>query len=151
MAQIKEKSPKSDFLVVQEFCGRGYTVDEIGQQCGLSIDAIIKLKQEVEKNQRKELGVNAAMVIYMAIDSLEKAYRRQIDLQTEDKAVDVKMMQGVERCLELKMKLLGFDGKQQPVLCNEKAEGADDDIVIDIGGLSHQTVKELVEISRMKQ
>lgn len=151
MAKVSDKQTPSDLLIVGEFVDRGYTTDEIARQCPMSIDAIIRLKKQVEKNQQKELESNATMVIYRAIDALEKIYHRQIELQSEqhNKVTDIKTMQGVERCLELKMKLLGFDGKQQFMPTQTNCSPTGDDIVIDLNDLSQQTIQELNRMSKI--
>lgn len=152
MARISEKQESSDFLMVSEFYDRGYTVDEIAGQCALSMDTIIKLKHRIEYGHQEELKNNAVMVIYRAIDSLEKTYRRQIELQTQEqnKTADIKIMQGVERCLELKMKLLGLDGKQPFVAVEDKTGNPSDDIVLDLNSLSRQTIQELVKVTQIE-
>lgn len=148
MSNINNEFIPSDLLLVGEFLERGYNVHEITQQCSMQIDKVRKLKKEVELNQQKELGSNPVIVIYRAIDALEKRYRHLIEIQSEqqDKVVDVKMMQGEERCLELKMKLLGFDGKQPFKPTEVGCSGVHDDIVIDLKTLSKQTIRELSKL-----
>lgn len=71
------------------------------------------------------------------LDSLEKLYRESYFTNE-----DLKLLQGVERCIELRMKLLGYDGKSSTA-----APVASESIVsIDLKRLSDQTLRELLEI-----
>lgn len=71
------------------------------------------------------------------LDTLETLYREGY-LQN----ADLKLLQGVERCIELRMKLLGYDGKTAtaaPVVTESIMS-------IDLTKLSDTTLKELIGI-----
>lgn len=71
------------------------------------------------------------------LDTLETLYREGY-LQN----ADLKLLQGVERCIELRMKLLGYDGKTTtaaPVVTESIMS-------IDLTKLSDTTLKELIGI-----
>lgn len=72
------------------------------------------------------------------IDALQRDFQLQFDQQGE-----IKWLQGVERCVELKMKVWGFDGKQPPA---EPAPPAAPPMVIDLKRLSTATLAELTHL-----
>lgn len=74
------------------------------------------------------------------IDELQKYYREAF--ATTD---DIKALQGVERCIELKMKVWGFDGKATVA---EIIDQPSAEISIDLSKLSKETLLEIREQSR---
>ncbi|MEG0656052.1 MAG: hypothetical protein RR465_03395, partial [Mucinivorans sp.] len=69
------------------------------------------------------------------IDTLQKKYADQYKQEA-----DLKALQGVERCLELKMKIMGFDGKTPPTIGIE-TPGAE--FLLDLSKLSKQALQEI--------
>lgn len=59
-----------------------------------------------------------------------------------DDTFDIKALQGVERCIELKMKVYALDGKNPPQI-DENPE-----ITIDLSKLSSSTLKEIIELTQ---
>ncbi|CDN31560.1 hypothetical protein BN938_1473 [Mucinivorans hirudinis] len=70
------------------------------------------------------------------LDTLEELYR-----QSFSQSEDVRLLQGVERCIELRMKLLGYDGKTQAAapVTEERT------ITIDLKQLSETTLKDILQ------
>lgn len=129
-------------------------------------------KSRLSKIKKGEVG----WLMYEDIDSLEKIYRKIVDEMLGSMTMDLnekigadkittltKIMQGIERCIDLKMKLMGLDGKNQTILndINEKSKiGANklknntpqgDDIIINAEMLSGNVIKELKEIIDKKE
>ena len=75
------------------------------------------------------------------IDELKTDFQSLFDEQKE-----LKWLQGVERCLELKMKVWGFDGKQPPVEAEPPPS-----VVLDLTRLSKATLAEIVELYNKNQ
>lgn len=75
------------------------------------------------------------------VDSLEKLYRDSFAIND-----DPKLLQGVERCIEIRMKLLGYDGKNS-VAAPIAAETI---LSIDLKQLSETTLRELLAKSSTK-
>lgn len=71
------------------------------------------------------------------LDSLESLYRDGYHANE-----DLKLLQGVERCIELRMKLLGFDGKTTAAA----PVAAESIVSIDLKQLSDETIRELLKI-----
>lgn len=104
-----------------------------------------------EKEHEKQLIDSPVMVLFYSIDSLEQLYRQAIEnLSFNDNqkttAPDIKFFQGVERCLELKIKLLGSSLRPLPVPASQTVD-SDQYITIDIEKLSQQAAKEILELS----
>lgn len=75
------------------------------------------------------------------LDSLEKLYREGYAT-----GEDMKLLQGVERCIELRMKLLGYDGKTVVA-----APAAVDRVIsIDLKRLSDDTLREILTLTNNK-
>lgn len=80
-------------------------------------------------------------ILIQQIDSLQSRYN-----DPEVTADEIKALQGVERCLELKMKIWGFDGKNPQAEQEQEAS----EIVIDITKLSKQALQEIAALSDKK-
>lgn len=74
-------------------------------------------------------------VMIEKLDSLEELYRIAFDDSS-----DIKALVGVERCLELRMKILGLDGKQGVGVTMAPPENL---LTIDLEKLSQATLVEL--------
>lgn len=77
------------------------------------------------------------------IDELQQDFQQQFAAQGE-----IKWLQGVERCVELKMKVWGFDGKQPPV---ENDPAPVPQIVLDLTRLSTTTLAEIMALYQADQ
>lgn len=72
------------------------------------------------------------------LDDLQLRY----EIAAESAPTDVKLLQGIERCVELRMKLYGLDGKTPPTT----TANPDPIITIDLAKLSTQTLKEIINL-----
>lgn len=79
-------------------------------------------------------------ILVTQIDQLQECYRKLFDDTS-----DLKALQGVERCIELKMKVWGFDGKG---VVAEISDNPTAEISIDLSKLSKQTLFEILEQSQ---
>lgn len=62
---------------------------------------------------------DSVVELLQRIDALEQMY----DLAWQDSR-DIKLLQGLERCIELRMKLFGYDGKSQVATVIDTSPGA---------------------------
>lgn len=102
--------------------------------------AAVTLLIFVLKNSMKR---SYADTLIQEINELKNDFQGLFDDQKE-----LKWLQGVERCMELKMKVWGFDGKQ-PVPEVEPAPAPK--IVLDLTKLSTETLSEIVALYQADQ
>lgn len=76
------------------------------------------------------------------INELAKTYSAAFDVEN-----DYKALQGVERCIDLKLKL--FDKDEQNTAKDPDAE-KQTELIIDLSKLSKQTLSEILQISKTK-
>lgn len=85
------------------------------------------------------MALNYTTDLLDRLDTLEELYRvSYID------GGDLKLLQGVERCIELRMKLLGFDGKSAAAA----PVAAESIVSIDLKKLSNETLKEIIHLTQ---
>ncbi|MEG1371956.1 MAG: hypothetical protein RSD75_06425 [Mucinivorans sp.] len=78
-------------------------------------------------------------LIISEIDALQLRYTELFASEN-----DIKSLQGVERCLEMKMKIMGFDGKNSPPTENETSTA---EIILDLTKLSKQSLEEIINLT----
>ncbi|MEG2479730.1 MAG: hypothetical protein RSA50_05615 [Mucinivorans sp.] len=72
------------------------------------------------------------------IDKLQEQYQRAVD----ESPNDIKILLGIERCIELRMRLWGFDGKPSAQSFTPTAPTSE---AIELASLSQATLKELLQ------
>lgn len=154
-----------DPLVVELF-ESGYSADEIAQESGYPIaqirDQIDRMLSQWESVMKSDPTRGELRSIY----SLERLYRRMAhavvyptpaaEEPTDDTEpqgrrlrlakraadiLDIKPLQGIERCIELRMKLVA--GLPEPATHNAE----EPTVVVDLSKLSRETLRELLEVS----
>lgn len=75
------------------------------------------------------------------IEEIDALCRRYENLFDKDE--DPKMLQGMERCIEMKMKASGIDGKNNP----ESEAQQNPSTIIDLSKIPTSLLKELLEIA----
>jgi|GEM_PF-6151357 len=158
----------SDQAMVASMYLRGFTGEEIADWCGISRETIIRYLK-ITAAQEVELMIGEPLkAIMFKLESLELLYRRAADPATEDSEPDqplqntatksgprakncsaremqLKAMQGIERCIELRIKLLGLDAMQTPQTLSQKESDAHQEMIaIDVSMLSEDTIGELL-------
>lgn len=79
-----------------------------------------------------------ASELFEAISSLEKLYYEYYASKE-----DLKVLQGMERLIEIRMKLYGYDGKNRVV----RPSVPDDFRVIELSKLSEMALREILELT----
>lgn len=139
----------SDYIQISQLYQKGLSIEDILLQTQLSKNTVEVLVNKIEKQAELDLIKTPEIEIYRDIDSLERLYRRYVHLLSFNDnepptQPDVKLLQGIERCLELKMKLLGFDGKRPFQGAAAGAQKEEQTITIDLSCLSKNTIEEIL-------
>lgn len=150
--------------LVAELYQRGYSVDEIALDCGLSMEQI-RLQCDMLLNGWEEMmGSDPMRAELLSVYSLERLYRRMAhsvlyptaggeseELDTGSarrlrsagrggESTDIKPLQGIERCIELRMRLVAGAPPRAVSVEPEREQ-----MEVDLARLSRDTLLELLK------
>lgn len=153
-----------DELFVESLYAQGFSPDEIAGRCGLSYELILRILDGIVSREIGLVKRSAVDVLLRRLDYLEMLYRRAAWRQlTDDESdgveevvkarggaskkdgSDVKALQGIERCLELRMRLFDMTTAKS----TSEGEAKESELLIDLESLSHTTIRELLEGVKM--
>ena len=155
---MAEKRKNAALHLVGTLYRSGFLAGEIARRCGLSEQAIALEIEEAAAADSGRMLAEPVPSLLAKLDALELLYRRAVepdiycldseasgdndpsDAHKRAPSLELKALQGIERCIELRMRLLGFDGKSVPAQPAPQEPPAE----LDLTRLSENALKELV-------
>lgn len=122
---------------------QGYTICEIVESTGLSAQMVQKVIAESKLQAMTQAENQRAALIceeLQRVQTVENQYWQEIGKLADEKP-DYRLLQGLERCIELRITLLGLNDKKG--FAAPAAEDPSENRNLDLSSLSETTLKEL--------